>query len=112
MQGFERSPANLVRMDNNNFVLTVPSSQSGADAVSQEQLVELEKDPHAEHQVMPSTVRVSLTQLQSSRWNKGLRLLSAASFPTGPQPSAGACTRTQVCRAAVLMWAATSLQYL
>ena len=53
VQAFERSPANLVRMDNNNFVLTVPASQSGSDAVGEEQLVELEKDPHAEHQVRP-----------------------------------------------------------
>ena len=52
VQAFERSPANLVRMDNNNFVLTVPASQSGSEAVSEEQLVELEKDPHAGHQVI------------------------------------------------------------
>ena len=66
MQAFERSPANLVRMDNNNFVLTVPASQSGSEAVSEEQLVELEKDPHAQHQVMPLSFGVFPTPQQSN----------------------------------------------
>ena len=47
LQSFERSPANLVRMDKDNFVLTVPSSSESVDVEQQE---ELEKDPHAQHQ--------------------------------------------------------------
>lgn len=47
LQSFERSPANLVRMDKDNFVLTVPSSSESVDVEQQE---ELEKNPHAQHQ--------------------------------------------------------------
>ena len=52
LQSFERSPANLVRMDKDNFVLAVPGSDSVPEGVTPEQLQELEQDPHAGHQVM------------------------------------------------------------
>lgn len=52
LQSFERSPANLVRMDKDNFVLAVPEADSVSEGISPEQLEEMEKDPHAEHQVM------------------------------------------------------------
>lgn len=52
VQSFERSPANLVRMDKDNFVLTVPGSDFLSEGVTPEQLQELEQDPHAGHQVM------------------------------------------------------------
>lgn len=55
LQSFKRSPANLVRMDNNNFVLTVPAPK--AEELSQEQLEVLESDPHADHQVMHRPLR-------------------------------------------------------
>jgi len=52
LQSFERSPANLVRMDKDNFVLAVPEADSVSEGISPEQLKEMEKDPHQEHQVM------------------------------------------------------------
>ena len=52
LQSFERSPANLVRMDKDNFVLAVPEATSIPEGTSPEELEEMEKDPHAEHQVM------------------------------------------------------------
>ena len=92
MQAFERSPANLVRMDNNNFVLTVPASQSNSEAVSEEQLVELEKDPHAKHQVMPLLFGDFPTPQQSDRNRKKRTCSQQLSFAKKPlsQSSAGA----------------------
>ena len=52
LQSFERSPANLVRMDKDNFVLTVPGEDPLAEGMSPEQLQELEQDPHEDQQVM------------------------------------------------------------
>ena len=60
LQSFERSPANLVRMDKDNFVLTVPATDSLSEGLDPEQLQELEQDPHADHQVVHLTLHSSI----------------------------------------------------